>query len=102
MIIVNSRGAEEYLDRLIVNLASLSQLPTITVTKASESANTTTSSVPILMTVPKTPQDSLTPTPSEQRNHNAQAKILLIFNTNELAGLGIETDGTIATQPEMT
>jgi len=55
MIIVNSRGAEEYLDRLIVNLASLSQLPTITVTKASESANTTTSSVPILMTVPKTP-----------------------------------------------
>lgn len=92
IMIINSREAEGYLNSSIVNPVSLNPLPTITATGVLESVSITASSMVTPSTNMETLWDLPTPTTGEQRNQNSWAKMLLIFNTIELTGLGIDAD----------
>jgi len=70
-----SKGAFGYLD------GSIKQLSSLPANKASPT---------------KTPWDSETPSPKEWRAHDAWTLGLLLINTKNPAGLGINIDGTIA------
>ena len=70
-----SKGAFDYLD------GSIKQSPSLSANKAS----------PV-----RTPWDSETSSPNEQRVRNAWTLGLLLINTKNPAGLGINIDGTTA------
>ncbi|EKM76934.1 hypothetical protein AGABI1DRAFT_93847 [Agaricus bisporus var. burnettii JB137-S8] len=81
------QGVYGYLDGSIINSTTPSPTPpTIT---AATPATTTPSS-------PETSWESTTPTPSEWKVRNAWAMGLLIYNTSDPVGLGINIHGTAA------
>ena len=96
MIVIDLKGAEGYLDGSIVCPVPASKILTITVTKAPGAMSTTASPTPLLIitTIFETYWDSLTPSIREWKAYNAWTKMLLLFNTTELTGLGIDTSGT--------
>ena len=95
MIVIDLKGAKGYLDGSIVCPVPASKILTITVTKAPGAMSTTASptSLLIITTIFETYWDSLTPSIREWKTYNAWTKMLLLFNTTELTGLGIDTSG---------
>jgi len=98
MMVIDSKGAEGYLDGSIVCPVPASKILTITVMKAPGAISTTASPTlsPIIIPISETYWDSLTPSIREWKTCNAWTKMLLLFNTTELTGLGIDTSGTVA------
>ena len=95
MIVIDLKGAEGYLDGSIVCPVPASKILTITVMKAPGATSTTASPTPspIITPISETYWDSLTPSIREWKAYNAWTKMLLLFNTTELTGLGIDTSG---------
>jgi len=73
MMVIDSKGAEGYLDGSIVCPVPASKIPTITVMKAPGATSTTASSTPspTIITISETYWDSLTPSIREWKTHNA-------------------------------
>jgi len=85
-IAIQLKGATRYLDGTIKppNMTKPPPSPT-----TSTSINTTTS-------ITETNWESPTPTPNEWRTRNAWVMALLIYNTKNPVGLGINMDGSAA------
>lgn len=89
-IAADLRGVYGYLNGSIINPAtSPLHAPLPTTPPATTATPVTTTPLP-----PETPWESTTPTPSEWRVCNAWAMGLLIYNTNDAIGLGINIHGT--------
>jgi hypothetical protein len=87
-IAINLRGAYGYLDGTILEPT---QAPQNIPLPVSPTATTTTTTVP-----PETPWESAFPSPAEWRVCNAWALGLLVYNTTDPVGLGIDISGTAA------
>jgi len=89
-MVIDSKGAEGYLDSSIVCPVPVSKILTITVTKAPGAMSTTASPtpLPIITTISETYWDSLTLSIREWKTCNAWTKMLLLFNTTELTCKG--------------
>jgi len=95
MMVIDSKGAKDYLDGSIFCPVPASKIPTITVMKAPGATSTTASPtlLPTIITISETYWDLLTPSIREWKTYNAWTKMLLLFNTTEPTGLGIDTSG---------
>jgi len=98
MTVIEARGAEGYLDGSIMKPGLTIQSPRIAPSKAPASTSTTPtpSPAPVDPTPLETSWDSPNPSAREWKHRNAWTKMLLLFNTKEPTGLGIDTSGSAA------
>jgi len=98
MIVIEARGAEGYLNGLIMKPGLTIQSPRIALSKAPASMSTTPtpSPAPVDPTPLETSWDSPNPSAREWKHRNTWTKMLLLFNTKEPTGLGIDTSGSTA------
>ncbi|KAF7763932.1 hypothetical protein Agabi119p4_8469 [Agaricus bisporus var. burnettii] len=90
-IAADLRGVYGYLDGTVIRPTAPNPLAIPLPSSPPDAAAATTTSLPT-----ESPWESLTPTPSEWKVRNAWAMGLLIYNTGDAVGLGINIHGTAA------